>query len=284
VVAVLPEVAVYPSGMQERVLEVNDLRVSRQGVTVVDGVSFCLESESDTALVGPNGAGKSTLVQAILGIVPRSGGEVRLLGHRLGLNGQLPAAVRDQIAYLPQTLSPPGRFPLRVAEFVALGWHRVGPALPWQQRRTCRRAVELALEKTCSLDLAGRLLSDLSIGERKRVLLAFCVVRPRRLLVLDEAQAGLDARAAEQFHALLFSLRRSEGWTILQVSHDLEMVRRTCDAVLCLNRSLRCAGHPDHALSPEQLERLYGAAWVPYHHQHGRPQPLPTTAPRERSL
>jgi zinc/manganese transport system ATP-binding protein len=88
------------------------------------------------------------------------------------------------------------------------------------------------------------------------------------LLVLDEAQAGLDARAAEQFHALLFSLRRSEGWTILQVSHDLEMVRRTCDAVLCLNRSLRCTGSPDHALTTQQLERLYGRAWVPYHHQH----------------
>ena len=268
--------------MQERVLEVSDLSVRRQGVTVVDRVSFRLEAETDTALVGPNGAGKSTLVQAILGIVPCASGEVRLLGQRLGPNGQLPAAVRDQIAYLPQTLSPPGRFPLRVEEFVALGWHRVGPSLPWQQRRSCRRAVDLALEKTCSLDLTGRLLSDLSIGERKRVLLAFCVVRPRRLLLLDEAQAGLDARAAEQFHALLFSLRRSEGWTILQVSHDLEMVRRTCDAVLCLNRSLRCAGHPDHALSAEQLERLYGSAWVPYHHQHGRLQAQPTAPPHDR--
>lgn len=271
--------------MADRVLEVSELSVRRQGATVVDRVSFRLEAETDTALVGPNGAGKSTLVQAILGIVPRAGGEVRLLGHRLGPTGELPAAVREQVAYLPQTLNPPGRFPLRVDEFVALGWHRVGPTLPWRGRQACRRAVDLALEKTCCAPLAGRLLSDLSIGERKRVLLAFCVVRPRRLLLLDEAQAGLDARAAEQFHALLFSLRRSEGWTILQVSHDLEMVRRTCDAVLCLNRSLRCSGHPDHALSPAQLERLYGTAWVPYHHNHHRGQPhqAPTPPPERLS-
>jgi len=270
--------------MAERVLEVSELSVHRQGVPVVDRVSFSLACETDTALVGPNGAGKTTLVQAILGIVPVSGGEVRLLGQRLGPRGQLPAAVRQQIAYLPQTLTPPGRFPLRVEEFVALGWHRSGPALPWQGRQRCRRAVGLALEKTGCSSLADRLLSDLSIGERKRVLLAFCVVRPRRLLLLDEAQAGLDARAAEQFHALLFSLRRSEGWTILQISHDLEMVRRTCDGVLCLNRSLRCSGHPEHALSPVQLEHLYGRAWVPYHHQHqqgrsrsqdGAPSPEP---------
>jgi zinc transport system ATP-binding protein len=267
--------------MADRVLEVSELSVRRQGATVVDRVSFELEAETDTALVGPNGAGKSTLVQAILGIVPRAGGDVRLLGHRLGPAGQLPAAVREQVAYLPQTLTPPGRFPLRVDEFVALGWHRLGPSLPWRGRQACGRAVSEALEKTCCSSLAGRLLSDLSIGERKRVLLAFCVVRPRRLLLLDEAQAGLDARAADQFHALLFSLRRSEGWTVLQVSHDLEMVRRTCDAVLCLNRSLRCSGHPDHALTPAQLERLYGAAWVPYHHQHGHAQPPATPPPPE---
>ncbi len=272
----------YGAFMAERVLEVSELSVRRHGATVVDRVSFRLEAETDTALVGPNGAGKSSLVQAILGIVPHAGGEVRLLGQRLGPHGELPAPVREQVAYLPQTLTPPGRFPLRVEEFVSLGWHRVGPSLPWRGRRACRRAVSLALEKTCSTALAGRLLSDLSIGERKRVLLAFCVVRPRRLLLLDEAQAGLDARAAEQFHALLFSLRRSEGWTILQVSHDLEMVRRTCDAVLCLNRSLRCSGHPDHALSPTQLKRLYGTAWVPYHHHHGHTPSQGSTPPPER--
>jgi len=250
------------------VLEVRDLSVLREGVLAVDRVSFSLAAETDTALVGPNGAGKSTLVQAILGVLPRQQGQVRLLGHPLGPRGELPPSVRDQLAYLPQSLTPPGRFPLRVCEFVALGWQPSGPALPWRGRRRCRQAVAAALEKACCAELSDRLLSDLSVGERKRVLLAFCVVRPRRLLVLDEAQAGLDARAAEQFHALLFSLRRSEGWTILQVSHDLEMVRRTCDAVLCLNRSLRCTGSPDHALTTQQLERLYGRAWVPYHHQH----------------
>lgn len=270
--------------MAEMILEVAGLGVRRQGVSVLEDVSFSLAAESDTALVGPNGAGKSTLVQAILGIVPHQAGAVRVLGHPLSPEGRLPAAVRDQLAYLPQSLTPPGRFPLRVEEFVALGWHRSGPRLPWRGGRACRQAVRQALQKACCLELAGRLLSDLSIGQRKRVLLAFCVVRPRRLLLLDEAQAGLDAHAAERFHALLFSLRRSEGWTILQVSHDLEMVRRTCDGVLCLNRTLRCSGSPDRALSPAQLASLYGQAWVPYHHQHGPPTAPGGGAPSARPL
>ncbi len=250
--------------MGETILEVSHLSVRRAGQPVVDDVSFALTPETDTALVGPNGAGKSTLVQALLGLIPRQGGSVRLLGHALGARGQLPAAVRDQIAYLPQQFAPRGRLPLTVAEFVALG------GVPPRQGR---QAVARALALCAAQGLERRLLSELSAGQLKRVLLAFCVVRPRRLLVLDEAQAGLDPQAAEQFHALVFDLRRSQGWTVLQVSHDLEMVRRSCDRVLCLNRSLRCQGAPDHALTTAQLERLYGKGFVPYQHHHQALQP-----------
>lgn len=254
--------------MVETVLEVSGLSVCRDGRLAVDDVSFSLTAETDTALVGPNGAGKSTLVQALLGILPASAGDVRVLGHRLGPRGQLPPQVRQQIAYLPQSLGLQGRLPLTVAEFVGFGWDPPGARLPWSNARERRQAVAAALGRTAMADRAHRLLSDLSGGELKRALLAFCVVRPRRLLLLDEAQAGLDPRAAEQFHGMLYQLRRSEGWTVLQVSHDLEMVRRTCDGVLCLNRSLRCCGTPDHALAPAQLERLYGSGWVPYLHRH----------------
>ena len=67
--------------MVEMILEVSHLSVCRRGITVVEDVSFSLAPETDTALVGPNGAGKSTLVMALLGVLPRSGGEVRLLGN-----------------------------------------------------------------------------------------------------------------------------------------------------------------------------------------------------------
>jgi zinc/manganese transport system ATP-binding protein len=225
----------------------------------VEGVTFALAPESDTALVGPNGAGKSTLVAALLGLVPRRSGAVEILGQPLGLDGQLPRAVRAQIAYVPQNLALQGRFPLTVAEFVGFGFDPPGLHRPWKDRRNRRVAVHQALQ--C-------LLSELSGGQLKRVLLAFCVVRPRQLLVLDEAQAGLDAPSNEQFQQLLFNLRRQEGWTVLQISHDLDMVRRSCDQVLCLNRRLRCSGSPDHALSPQSLNELYGPHMITYRHQH----------------
>ena len=259
--------------MLDSVLRVQALTVERDGRPAVEDVSFSLPAESDTALVGPNGAGKSTLVAALLGLVPRRAGQVELLGHRLGSDGQLPRAVRCQIAYLPQTLALQGRFPLSVAEFVGFGFDPPGPAWPWRGAASRRQAVGLALLRTGCQELGGRLLSELSGGQLKRVLLAFCVVRPRRLLVLDEAQAGLDVQATEQFQQLLLELRRQEGWTVLQVSHDLDMVRRSCDQVLCLNRRLRCSGSPDHALRPERLQELYGPNVVAYHHRHHHHHP-----------
>ena len=101
-------------------------------------------------------------------------------------------------------------------------------------------------------------------------MLSFCVVRPRQLLVLDEAQAGLDVPSNERFQQLLLQLRRQEGWTVLHVSHDLDMVRRSSDQVLGLNRRLCCSGSPDKTLTPERLIDLYGPNVVPYRHQcHG---------------
>jgi zinc/manganese transport system ATP-binding protein len=254
--------------MRQPVLQVQDLSVERSGRLAVEGVTFALAPESDTALVGPNGAGKSTLVAALLGLVPRRSGAVEILGQPLGLDGQLPRAVRAQIAYVPQNLALQGRFPLTVAEFVGFGYDPPGLRLPWKDHRKRRVSVQQALQRTGCEDLGQRLLSELSGGQLKRVLLAFCVVRPRQLLVLDEAQAGLDAPSNEHFQQLLFNLRRQEGWTVLQVSHDLDMVRRSCDQVLCLNRRLRCSGSPDHALSPQSLNELYGPNMITYRHQH----------------
>jgi len=250
------------------VLLVEGLSVRRGEQLAVEQVSFQIARETDTALVGPNGAGKSSLVGAVLGLLPRSSGSVRILGHALGPAGELPRAVRAQIAYLPQSLALQGRFPLTVGEFVGFGVDSPGLSLAWLGNRRRTEAVLRALERTGCQDLAERRLSALSGGQLKRVLLAFCVVRPRQLLVLDEAQAGLDAPSNERFQELLLELRRQEGWTVLQVSHDLEMVRRSCDQVLCLNQRLRCSGAPDHALSAARLAELYGPNVVPYRHHH----------------
>ena len=238
----------------------------RETHAAVQNVSFTVPAGMDTAIVGPNGAGKSTLIQTILGILPRRSGEVFVLGQPLSPKGKLPAAVRQQIAYLPQNFLFDRRIPITVSEFVGLGWDRLGLQLPWTGGRTRRHAVQQALTQVDAWHLSHKLVSALSGGELKRVLLAYCLVRPRRLLILDEAPAGLDVRNESEFYRLLHQLKKEQDWAILQVSHDLDMVRRSCDRVLCINRTLLCQGTPDHSLTPENLSLAYGPEFVRYRH------------------
>jgi zinc/manganese transport system ATP-binding protein len=87
-------------------------------------------------------------------------------------------------------------------------------------------------------------------------------------LILDEAPAGLDLRGESDFYRLLYQLKREQSWAILQISHDLDMGRRQCDRVLCLNRTLLCQGTPEITLSPDNLSAAYGSEFVRYHHSH----------------
>ena len=252
--------------MSDPVLVVNELTVYRETYAAVQNVSFTVPAGMDTAIVGPNGAGKSTLIQAVLGILPHQSGEVFVLGQPLSPKGHLPAGVRQQIAYLPQNFLFDRRLPITVRELVGLGWDRLGLQFPWTGGRARRQAVQQALTQVDAWHLRHQLVSALSGGELKRVLLAYCLVRPRRLLILDEAPAGLDVRSESDFYQLLHQLKKEQGWAILQVSHDLDMVRRSCDRVLCINRTLLCQGPPDNSLTPENLSLAYGSEFVRYHH------------------
>lgn len=254
--------------MKATVLSVEQLTVYRESYAAVQHVSFSLEEGTDTAIVGPNGAGKSTLVQAILGILPRAAGEITILGQPLSRTGVLAPRLRQQVAYLPQNFLFDRRIPMTVEELVGLGWDRLGLQLPWAGHKKRRSAIQTALDRVDAGHLGHQLISGLSGGETKRVLLAYCLVFPRRLLILDEAPAGLDMRGESEFYQLLYQLKQEQGWAILQISHDLDMVRRHCDRVLCLNRTLLCQGIPEATLSPDNLAAAYGSEFVRYRHVH----------------
>jgi zinc/manganese transport system ATP-binding protein len=252
----------------ETVLEVERLSVYRGAYEAVHEVSFRLEAGTDTAIIGPNGAGKSTLVQAILGIIPWRSGQISILGHPLSASGQLPISVRRQVAYLPQSFLFDRGIPVTVAELVGLGWEKPGARLPWWGWRERYQSILQALVRVNASHLLHQPIGGLSGGETKRVLLAYCLVQPRRLLILDEAPAGLDYQAEAEFYQLLNQLKLDQGWTILQISHDLDVVSCFCDQVICLNRSVICQGVPDTTLSSDNLMAAYGPHFTRYHHHH----------------
>ena len=238
------------------VIKIEGLTVYHGRYAAIEDVSFELMPGSSSAIVGPNGSGKSTLVQAILDLLPRSSGTVQIFGRPLNRLGKL----RHQIGYMPQNFIFDRSFPISVGELVGLGW--VGA------REQKKAAIVQALRRVSGFHLRDQAIGTLSGGELKRILLAYCLVMPRKLLILDEAFAGVDAQGEAEFFELLNDLKNEENWTILQVSHDLDMVNRHCDHVLCLNRRLICTGQPAIALSQENLLDTYGPAFSRYHHDH----------------
>ncbi|MEH1784603.1 MAG: metal ABC transporter ATP-binding protein [Nostoc sp.] len=252
------------------ILKVEGLTVYQGSYLAVRDVSFELLPGTDTAIVGPNGAGKSTLVKAVLDLIPRSAGTIEILGRPIARLGHL----RHTLGYMPQNFIFDRSFPISVSELVGLGWAKEEKrknsffSRLWRQDREKSVAVTEALRRTDAYHLQHQAIGTLSGGQLKRVLLAYCLVMPRKLLVLDEAFAGVDVQGAADFYALLNELKREEGWTVLQVSHDIDMVNRHCDRVLCLNQSIVCTGKPEIALSPQNLLATYGLGFSRYQHQH----------------
>jgi zinc/manganese transport system ATP-binding protein len=262
----------YQLPMNSPILKVEGLTVYQGSYLAVRDVAFELLPGTDTAIVGPNGAGKSTLVKAILDLTPRNAGRIEIFGrpiHRLG-------SLRHLLGYMPQNFIFNRSFPISVSELVGLGWTSKEKSKKqnffftkwWKQGQEKSAAVTKALQRTNADHLKNQAIGTLSGGQLKRVLLAYCLVRPRQLLVLDEAFAGVDIQGAADFYALLNELKREENWTVLQVSHDIDMVSRHCDRVLCLNQTLVCTGKPEIALSPQNLLATYGPGFSRYQHRH----------------
>jgi zinc transport system ATP-binding protein len=238
------------------VLEVKDLTVWFEGQEqpAVEEVSFSLDEGQIAILIGPNGSGKSTVLRAILGLVPFTG-EVRVFG--------MPAAeARRQIGYVPQRLAFDLTLPLTVEEAVRMPL--LGARGP--------DAEDALRHFTEALGIAGLLdrpLGALSGGQLKRAMIARAMVTKPRLLLLDEPEAGIDVGGEQTLYELLDRLVSHHHLTALICSHELDLVFRFADQVLCLNRRLQCTGPPADILTAEALARLYGPATALFRHRPG---------------
>ncbi len=222
-------------------LSVAGLSVVRGRATVVEEVSFVAARGDLVAVVGPNGAGKSSLFAALLGLVPRSGGQVSLAGS---------------YAYVPQ-LEPEARsFPVSAFDVALMGAYRRTGLL----RRLGREERERALGSLRAVGLEERArtpFGELSGGQRRRVLLARALVQGGSVLLLDEPFAGVDAVSEEAIMQAL-EHERSQGRAVVMATHDLAFARARCTHVLLLNRRVYAFGRPAEALSAERLRAAYG--------------------------
>lgn len=225
---------------------------------ILHAVDVALEGGALIGVIGPNGAGKSTLARAMLGLIAPEAGAVRIDGRDIA---SLPrAGLARTIAYLPQGQTL--HWPLAVDRLVALGrlphlgpFSRIGAA--------DEAAIEHAMALTDVAPLRDRVATELSGGERARVLLARALAVEAPALIADEPLASLDP--GHQLEVMdVLKAQAVSGKLVVAVLHDLTMAARFCDRLLLLHEGRLIAdGPPGAVLTTANLARVYGIeAWI----------------------
>ena len=220
------------------------------GAPAVVNADLVLWPGDFTGIVGPSGSGKTTLLRAVLGTVRPVAGSVR---RRPSLT----------VGYVPQLETVNWNFPVTVSETVLMARTR-GRALPWAGRAE-RAEVQGVLERLGMAALARRHLRQLSGGQLQRVFIARALVSRPDLLLLDEPTSGVDVRARHELLHLLADLN-ADGLAVVITTHDLNGIAAHLPRLVCLNTEVIGEGPPAEVLTPDILERTYGAPMEVLHH------------------
>jgi len=192
-------------------LSCNDLSLGYDKKIVAQHISFTVNQGDYLCIVGENGSGKSTLVKTMLSLQPSVSGSVEF-DDALGA-----------IGYLPQQTPVQRDFPATVEEIVLSGFLAKSKLRPFYFAAE-KTAAKEKMERLGITHLKSRCYRELSGGQQQRVLLCRALCATGNLLLLDEPVAGLDPKVTAEMYELIYELNRSDGITVIMVSHDIAAV------------------------------------------------------------
>ncbi len=226
----------------DTLLSVDNLSITLGHQRIIRDVSFSVAPQEVVAIIGPNGAGKSVLIKTLVGLLNATTGTIEWKpGTKVG--------------YLPQRFHVDHYLPMTVKEFLNL---------KPKQAFSVREVLKLT-----ELDASWltRPLAHLSSGQLQHVLLAWAILDKPQLLIFDEPTENVDVVGQEYIYTLLHNLQDKLGIAMIIISHDLHVVYRYANTVICLNQKMVCYGEPEVALTTEKLSELYGNPAF-FHHHH----------------
>ena len=177
---------------------------------VISSADFTVDEHDFVCVVGANGSGKSTLIKAILGLIKPSSGKITFRDN----------IKQQSIGFLPQDTKVDSNFPATVFEIVLSG--TLGRLnLKAFYRKEDKKRADDALKQLGISKLKNTSFSDLSGGQKQKVLLARALVATSKILILDEPSNNLDHKSRKEFYETLIELNKS-GLTIIMITHDLD--------------------------------------------------------------
>ncbi len=235
-------------------LSLQNISAGYRGELVLQDIAVNIAAGEFIGLIGPNGSGKTTLLRVISGTLAARHGEVWLRERKVR---QMPRRdVARVVAHLLQDHALGLAFPVR--EVVLMGrWAHV----PRFGRETAHdlAVAQRAMELASVLHVADRPITEISGGERQRVLIAMCLAQEPEVLLLDEPTSHLDIGHQLSILDLIRSLSRRTRMTVVAVFHDLNIGAEYCDRLLLLDRGrLAALGAVPDVLTAANLRQVYG--------------------------
>lgn len=189
----------------------------------MDNISFEIKEGEILGLLGPNGAGKTTTTQMLLGVTTPTSGRINVFGldfekHR--------TEILKKVNFSSSYLNLPWRLTVEENLLVFAGLYEV---------KNPKQRINEVLAQFEANDLRHRKISQLSAGQKTKVMLCKAFLNRPRLLYLDEPTASLDPDVADKMRSYLTLLQRQEGISVLFTSHNMGEVEELCDRVIFLN-------------------------------------------------
>ncbi|TVX93096.1 ABC transporter ATP-binding protein [Paenibacillus agilis] len=235
-------------------IHLDDVTFERQDRTIIYPLQWQMKAGEHWTILGRNGSGKSTLLEMILGYHFPTSGKVRVLGHTYGRCDV--REIRKQIGYISQSLVEKLTMRDPVWEIVATGMQAHLRLFDKETDILKERAVE-QLRMVRLAHLAEQSFGLCSQGERKKILLARVMMNNPKLLVMDEACAGLDLYEREMWLTDLSNLLANDVH-LVHVTHHLEEIVPLFTHVALLHKGkLVAAGPKEEVLSPEKLSKTF---------------------------
>lgn len=222
------------------ILEAKNLSITIDENKIISNLSFKLDEGDFLCIVGENGSGKTTLIKAIIGEIQA----------KKGL--KFSSLKRSEIGYISQRCQISENFPASVIEIVcsgSLNSSSFGPRYPKETKDKAKQALsDLKIQ-----NLTNRSFSELSGGQKQKVLLARALMATKKLIILDEPSNNLDKKSRAELYALLNQINK-HGIAIIMVTHDLDHGNLIGNKILSLSGKLPFFGTVD-----EYVERIHHA-------------------------
>lgn len=235
------------------IIEIKNLKVVIEKKIILQDINLSFENDKVIGIIGPNGGGKTTLLKVILGLSKPTEGKIEIFGKDISKIGEL----RSKIGYVAQNSHVEKNFPANVFEIVMMGKYSSIGLLKLPKKEDIK-AVEKALDDVDMLEYKNQLFSDLSGGQKQRVLIARSLVNNPQLLILDEPTTGIDSPGQDKFYKDISKLKNIYQNTILIVSHDIGVISKYIDEVICLNQTVFYHGGCSNLIDEAIIGKAYG--------------------------